>query len=198
MAACTPPTPPTGPSSPSFRTPPKNTPPPTKATAPPQQPKLKLNIPKTTNNKSNSSAEQTYVAPKTGTEEGVPSGAGTGPPAPTAGPATSAPATPPPPPTPTPKPVCAVPNADASLARGVDPEYPDIARQQGASGVTQVKVTLTATGAVSNVTVYKSSGNAALDQSALTAARASTFNPEIENCAKIPGSYIFRAEFNPQ
>ena len=79
--------------------------------------------------------------------------------------------------------------------QAVEPDYPDIARQQGAVGTTQVKVTLDATGNPVDVSIYKSSGNAALDQSAMKAARATQYNAETQNCDKIPGSYIFRADF---
>jgi periplasmic protein TonB len=185
--------PPPTPTPPPPTPPPRSTPPPTKSTTPPEQPKLKLNVVKTTSNKTNNtSAQNAYVAPVKGSEEGNPNGTvASAPPAPTAGPATAPPA-----PTPTPRPACAVPNKDAVLTRGVEPEYPEIARQQGAVGTTQVKVTLTATGGVSAATVYKSSGNAALDNAAVAAARASSYAPETENCAPIAGSYLFRADFN--
>jgi protein TonB len=191
------PTPPP-PTPPPPTPPPHSTPPPHPATAPPQQPRLKLNVPKTSNNKStNTSAEHQYVAPVKGSEEGVPQGTvASAPPAPTSGPATAPP--PPPTPTPTPRPQCAVPNKDATTTRAVEPEYPEMAKQQGVVGVTQVKVSLSATGSVQGVAVYKSSGNAALDQAALSAARASAYAPEVENCQPIAGSYLFRADFTNQ
>jgi protein TonB len=91
-----------------------------------------------------------------------------------------------------------VPNADAATTNAVQPDFPEIARQQGAAGVTKVKVSLSATGGVVAVSVYKSAGNAALDQAALAAARASSYTPEIENCVKVPGNYIFSADFTNQ
>jgi protein TonB len=188
------PTPPPTPTPPPPTPPPKQTPPPVTSTVPPQQPKLKLNVPKTTSKGENNSSEHTYVQPKEGTEAGVPQGTvASAPPAPTAGPATA----PPPPPTPTP-PRCSQPHKDASTTRPVEPDYPDIARQQGAVGTVQVKVSLSATGSVVGTSVYKSSGNGALDRSALAAARASSYAPEVEDCAPIAGQYIFRADFNSQ
>jgi protein TonB len=186
--------PPPTPTPPPPTPPPRTTPPPVTSTNPPPQAKLKLNVPKTTNKGDTTSAQHAYVAPQKGSEEGVPQGTvASAAPAPTAGPATAPPA-----PTPTPRPACAVPNKDAATTRAVDPEFPEIARQQGAVGTTQVKVSLSATGSVVSVAVYKSSGNAALDQSALAAARASSYSPEVENCVGVAGSYLFRADFNSQ
>ncbi|MGB8205592.1 MAG: energy transducer TonB, partial [Candidatus Baltobacteraceae bacterium] len=113
-------------------------------------------------------------------------------------PSTAPPATaPPPPPTPKP-PACAQPHVDATVTRPVEPDYPDIARQQGATGTVQVKVTLTATGAVAGASVYRGSGNASLDNAAVKAAEQSSYTPEIEDCQPIAGSYLFRADFTGQ
>lgn len=193
--------PPPTPTPPPPTPPPKATPPPVKATNPPPVAKLKITPPKTTSKSNSAASENKYVAPKVGSENGVPQGnAATGAPAPVAAtgvPATAAP-TPVPTATPTPKPVCAVPNADASTTQAVEPDYPDIARQQGAVGTTQVKVSLDATGHVTDASIAKSAGNASLDQAAIKAARASSFSPEIVNCVKTAGSYIFRADFTGQ
>jgi TonB family protein len=189
--------PPPTPTPPPPTPPPKQTPPPVKETNPPPQPKLKLNVPKSTS-KDGPSTENKYVPPPKGSEDAVPNGtADTGKvvSASTAPPATPAP-TPPPTPTPTPKPECANPNADASIkGTAVEPDYPDIARQQGATGTTQVKVTLDATGNVVGAEVYKSAGNPALDRAAVAAARETSYVPEIVNCVKTAGSYLFRADF---
>jgi protein TonB len=183
------PTPPPTPTPPPV----KATPPPVKATNPPPVPKLKLNVPKTTAKSNESSAENKYVAPAVGNENGVPQGnAATGAPGPVATP--GSPATP----SPTPKPACAQPHVDAIVTRAADPEYPELARQQGVTGVTQVRVTLTETGGVSDAEVYKSSGNPLLDRAAVTAAKESSYSPEIDNCVKVSGSYLFRAEFAGQ
>jgi TonB family protein len=190
--------PPPTPTPPPPTPPPKSTPPPVKQTNPPPVQRLKLNVPKTTSK--GPGTENKYVAPDKGSEDAVPNGnADVGKP----GPVTSAPpATPAPtpePPTPTPKPECANPNADAAIKGSpVEPDYPDIAREQGATGVTQVKVTLDASGNVTDASVYKSAGNPALDQSAIKAAKATAYIPETVNCVKTAGSYIFRAEFTGQ
>lgn len=198
--------PPPTPTPPPPTPPPKQTPPPVKQTNPPPQPKLKINPPKTTSKSTSTKSEAKYVAPKVGSQNGVPQGnvASAAPAAPVAAapaatgvPATPVP-TPAPTPTPTPKPVCAVPNADATTTQAVEPDYPDIARQQGAVGTAKIKVSLDATGHVIDASLAKSAGNASLDQAALKAARASSFAPEVVNCVKTAGVYLFTADFTGQ
>lgn len=183
-------------------TPPPTPPPPTpkpkvQPTIPP--PKLKLNVVKTTNKgEASGPTEQRYVPPPVGNEEVKGNVVSTAAPVVTSGPATAAPtAPPPPPPTPTPR-ACAQPHADAVMTQGVEPEYPEIARQQGAVGVTQVKVDLDPKGNVVGASVYKSSGSPILDREAMKAARASRYRAEVENCVAVGGSYLFRAEFQTQ
>ncbi|HMD01338.1 MAG TPA: energy transducer TonB [Candidatus Baltobacteraceae bacterium] len=184
--------PPPTPTPPPATPPPKSTPPPRTTNPPP--PKLKVDVPKTHNAKSGQTSEQTYVPPQKGSEEGNPNGVdtskGSG----------NAPGTPgpPPPPSPSPKPACAQPHVDATVTRPVEPDYPELAKQQSLTGVTQVKVTLSETGAVQGTDVYKSSGSSLLDRAAIAAAKQSSYSPEIDNCVKQAGSYIFRAEFTSQ
>ncbi len=101
-------------------------------------------------------------------------------------------------PTPTPKAACAQPHVDAAVTHAVEPEYPEVARQQGLTGTTQVKVTLAENGAVIDAQVYASSGSTALDVAAIAAAKRSSFAPEIDDCRQHAGSYLFRAEFSAQ
>lgn len=188
--------PPPTPTPPPPTPPPKQTPPPVKATKPPPQPKLKVNVPKT-NTKSNTGPSETKYDVTKGTQNGIPQGLkGTAPPAPTSGPATAPP--PPPTPPPTPKPACAVPNKDATMTNGVQPDTPEIAKQAGATGTVNVEVTLSATGTVLSTSVYKSSGNSSLDQAAIAAAKQSGFAPALKDCLPVGGSYLFRADFEGQ
>ncbi|MGP6191416.1 MAG: energy transducer TonB [Vulcanimicrobiaceae bacterium] len=185
------PPPPTPPPTPP---PPKQTPPPVHSTNPPPQPKIKLNVVHTTSKSTTGSSEHRYVAPAAGSENGVPQGTAATGPVSTAPPATAPPATP----APTPKPACANPHVDATVTRPVEPDYPDIARQQGATGTVQVKVTLTASGSVAGASVYKSSGNVALDGAAVKAAQESSYAAEVDECQPTAGSYLFRADFTGQ
>jgi len=87
------------------------------------------------------------------------------------------------------------PHVDAATTNPVVPETPETAREQGATGSVQVKVSLSATGSVLATTVYKSSGSPLLDEAALRAARQSSYAPEIDDCVRVAGDYIFRADF---
>ena len=81
---------------------------------------------------------------------------------------------------------------DFGLARAMTEQT---ASQTGVTGTVQVKVSLSATGSILGATVYKSSGNGALDQAAVSAARQSSYAPEKANCVGVAGDYIFRADF---
>ena len=181
--------PPPTPTPPPPTPPPKNTPPPLKSTPPPV-PKLKVNVVHTTS-KSNTGPSEAQYTVKQGSESGVPQGVAT-----SAGTAKTV-ATPAPPatPAPTPKPACAQPHVDATTTNPVTPDTPEMAKQQGATGTVQVKVSLDPAGHVVGASVYKSSGSALLDQAAVQAAKQSSYAPEIDNCAKVAGDYIFRADF---
>jgi protein TonB len=104
-------------------------------------------------------------------------------------------ATPLPTPVATPKPTCVQPHVDATTTNPVVPDTPETAREQGATGTVQVKVALSATGSVLSATVYKSSGSPLLDGAALHAAQQSAYAPELDDCIKVSGEYIFRADF---
>lgn len=175
--------------------PPKETPPPQKTTPQPQTKRLKVDIPHTTSNAAGSGSETTRDMSK-GDENGVPQG--TSDKGATSTPATPAPATPPPTPTPAPAPKCAVPNADATTIEKADADYPDIARQMGATGTAQIQVELSETGKVLGVKVYKSTNNKALDKAAMDAARQSRFKAEIKDCTPTAGSYLFTVVFENQ
>jgi len=58
-----------------------------------------------------------------------------------------------------------------------------------------VRVRLDETGAVTEVSVYKSSDNLDLNHAVIEAARRSTYSPEIEDCRPVRGTYLFRADF---
>ena len=104
-------------------------------------------------------------------------------------------ATAPPTPIATQKPACAQPHVDATTTNPVAPDTPETAREQGATGTVQVRVSLSAAGSVLAATVYRSSGSPLLDRAALQAARQSSYAPEIDDCVKVAGDYIFRADF---
>lgn len=195
-----PPTPPPPTPTPPPPTPlPKATPPPVKATHPPPPPKqLVVKPPKTTSKSETGPSERKADTSKPVSEEGVPQGSKEGSAAPAPQPVSTAPPAPPAP-TPTPKPACANPNAPATIkGTAADAEYPDIARQQGAVGTATVKVTLTASGSVSDASINKSAGNPALDRAAIDAAKATQYIAETVNCVPSAGSYLFQVDFTGQ
>lgn len=67
------------------------------------------------------------------------------------------------------------------LPRNREPAYPEELRRQGIGGTVLLRVTITAEGTAQDVTLAKSSGYPALDESALTAVRAWRFEPARRN-----------------
>lgn len=93
---------------------------------------------------------------------------------------------------------CALPNRDASIEHTVETVYPDSARDLGLGPVTVlVNVEVLPNGSISNASIYKSSGNGAVDREALRVAWATTYVGAIKNCKPVSGEYLLRAEFNP-
>jgi protein TonB len=168
-------------------TPQAQTPPPNQ-TPPPHTVRLKVNVPKTSAQSQGGRTETQYNV-KEGSQEGVPQGEKTG--APVAA-ATAAPT-----PAPT-KPQCANPNVDALAVDKVTPEMPEIARQMGATGTAQIKVSLDENGKVMDVAVYRSTNNKALDKAALDAARQSRYRAELRNCLPTAGNYLYTVTFENQ
>lgn len=99
-------------------------------------------------------------------------------------------------PTATPKPVCSAPLVDASTIEKYTPEMPAAARDAGLTGTSQVKVDLSATGTVLDATIATSSGSTILDAAAIQAAKRTTYAPKVLDCQRVPGSYLFRVEFD--
>jgi protein TonB len=93
---------------------------------------------------------------------------------------------------------CSQPHLDPRTENAVQPDYPDLAREQGASGTAEVRVTLDARGDVLSAVIEQGTGSTLLDNAAVAAAKASTFSPEIEDCLPVGGTYLFRADFSAQ
>jgi len=93
---------------------------------------------------------------------------------------------------------CVKANAPAAILSS--PSQPDIsaeARRASSAGVAQIHVTLDANGSVVDASVASSSGNAGLDQTALSLAKASTYSPAVSGCKKIASTYTYRVRFEP-
>ncbi len=156
-----------------------------------QQPRLKVNLVHQHSTTGSNQNEPAYTAPKSGSENGAPQGVSTA----SAGTGQQAKVAAPPP---TPKPACADPYREATMTNGVSPEYPESAKEQGLGPVTViVKITLSPAASVESASVLQSSGNMAVDQAAIIAARQSSYAPKLMNCQPAEGTYSFRANFDP-
>lgn len=90
-------------------------------------------------------------------------------------------------------------NHDAFALAAVVPEYPDAARYADRRMVT-VKVldTIAADGSLQSATISDGSGNVALDQASLSAARQSSYVPKYVDCKPVSGgTYLFSVTFDP-
>jgi TonB family protein len=92
-------------------------------------------------------------------------------------------------------PPCAQPYASAQIVHSTQPDYPEIAVQEGAQGTVVDEITLTTSGAVANADVYSSSGFKVLDDAAMLAAGATTYRAETFRCASVYGVFFFSADF---
>ena len=80
----------------------------------------------------------------------------------------------------------------------VDEAYADapaIASLQGVTGIAEVKIALTASGALSGETLFASSGNPWLDRAAMESAGTARFTPAVANCRRVGGMYLYEVDF---
>jgi TonB family protein len=91
---------------------------------------------------------------------------------------------------------CTTPNAGAAVTTPAPPVISKNAK--GVHGVMQgsALVTIAPSGKVLAVRIDQSSGNTAVDQAILRAAKNSTYSPKIENCKPVEGSYDFFVRLN--
>jgi TonB family protein len=85
----------------------------------------------------------------------------------------------------------------ATVTTMVPPDFPASALPM-ANGptLTEVMVSLDASGRVTAEQVIQSSGVLALDQAALRAARESKYAPRMVDCKPVAGRYLFKVTFN--
>jgi TonB family protein len=79
--------------------------------------------------------------------------------------------------------------------REVKPHYPDARRAAGVEADVLLVVSLDAAGTVLSVTVGRSSGDAAFDESARTAARQERFGPALRDGVPVPTTFTFTTRF---
>jgi TonB family protein len=90
---------------------------------------------------------------------------------------------------------CAQPYQLAHVVKAEQPVYPESAKFVHATGTALVRVDVLEDGSVAHTSLFRSSGNQALDVSAIKAATASSYAPALFRCNPIAGAYIFRVEF---
>ncbi len=94
---------------------------------------------------------------------------------------------------------CSIPDKEVTVAKAVDPAYPDSAKDLGLGYVVVlVDVTVEPDGHVSKAMITQSSHNPAIDKEALRAARASIYSPKIVGCQAMTSIFIFRAAMDPR
>ncbi len=98
-------------------------------------------------------------------------------------------------PTDAPGPACSEPNVEAKTIAAVSPDQTASGFAAG-NAMAMIKVDLDASGRVTGVSVYASTGSLELDRAAMEAARQSTYAPEMRDCQAVPGSYLFKVEFS--
>ncbi len=89
---------------------------------------------------------------------------------------------------------CSHPNSEASVITAAPPELPHGVRLKGEA---VVAVTIAPNGRVLHASVLHSSGNAAIDNAVMEAARKTTYAPKRANCAPVEGRYLFHADLQP-
>jgi TonB family protein len=93
---------------------------------------------------------------------------------------------------------CTVPDSDPKVARLVAPVLSEAMRARNKAGVVDVSVFLGSDGSIAKAVVSRSSGDDLLDAATYAAATATTYEPEVKNCAYLSGTYIFRARFRAE
>jgi TonB family protein len=88
-------------------------------------------------------------------------------------------------------------NHGVEILQQFTPDYPQIVRSLPLGDRTvSVRLTVTASGRPSAMSISQSSGNADLDRAALDAARKSTYASAAENCKPVASSYRFNVIFS--
>ena len=92
-------------------------------------------------------------------------------------------------------PQCDVPNREIAVIKYVGAEYPDSARDLGLGPVSVlVRVTVGADGRVEAATIYKSSGNMAIDRASIRAAQQTLYSPKVVDCVAVRSDGVIRED----
>jgi protein TonB len=99
-------------------------------------------------------------------------------------------------PDPPPAPVAHGERRPARLVRQTKPAYPPDARRDGVEGTAVLRVKLDPAGAVTDVEVVTTTGDARLDAAAIAAVKGWTFAPKLDDGAPVAASLRVRVEFS--
>jgi TonB family protein len=91
--------------------------------------------------------------------------------------------------------LCAAHDVPPRVVRAVEAETPLLAQQQGISGTVRVRVSLDADGMPVAIKIQESP-SAILNNSAIFAARRSTYQPALRDCVPVPSDYLFSVSFS--
>ena len=91
---------------------------------------------------------------------------------------------------------CSKPNVEATVTLPAEPKVPHGTNLKGTASVI-MSVTISPSGNVVHVSIKKSSGNEQIDRAVAVAAEHSTYSPKLLNCKPVEGTYLFRADFQP-
>ena len=92
---------------------------------------------------------------------------------------------------------CLNPFVSSTVTRAVSPLYPASARWLATNVTSEIEVAINADGSLAGAWVYTPSGIPAIDAAALRSAEISTYSKGIAMCRPAPGTYLFRADFDP-
>lgn len=90
---------------------------------------------------------------------------------------------------------CATSSSNAALDGLPFVHVPTIASARGDSGTSIVQIDLRPDGTLAHYALAQSSGNSVLDDSAVRTARMTRYQPEIQNCTAVAGSYLLYVVF---
>lgn len=92
---------------------------------------------------------------------------------------------------------CAEANKEARIVVAATPPPTEYLGEITQPTTVLVAVAIDGDGSVLSTKIYKSSGNAKLDNAAITAARRSTYSPKVADCNPTRADYLFRVLFTP-
>lgn len=90
---------------------------------------------------------------------------------------------------------CASPNIPAQINGAAFFEMPGIAAAQGVGGTSTLVIQLDANGNLTSSRMYGTSGNRWLDAATQRSARLTQFVPEMQNCRRVGGSYLYSVQY---